>query len=237
AINSLLTMDNEGKYELIIINDGSTNISTLKILKEIENRGLLVINQKNKGLSAARNEGIKIAKGKYILPLDSDNKIKTDHLLSSIEVLENNPQIGVVYGNAEYFGEKKGLWKNKPFDILELLKVNYIDACAIFRKSIWEEVGGYDEKMLLGSEDWDFWIRIAMRGWRFHYVNEVLFEYRVRKDSMVNTITRPNYEAIKKYIFSKPEYKLAKAWIEQKEKMEDKKWLFKQFLRLLFKIK
>lgn len=208
AINSIEQHPIHSIYEIIIINDGSTDQQTLNILQYLEKKGYRIIHQENKGLGAARNSGIKVAKGQYILPLDSDNKIRICYLDKSIKILDQNPNIGVVYGDAQYFGKRQGRWRIPEFDLLTLFRENYIDACAVFRKSIWESINGYDEKMpYMGSEDWDFWMRIALKGWDFHHLKKITFDYRVRKNSMVNTVTKVNQYKIDDYIFSKPEYK------------------------------
>jgi hypothetical protein len=73
-----------------------------------------------------------------------------------------------------------------------LLNWNFIDACAIFRKTAWERCGGYDEKMpSQGFEDWDFWCRVALNGGAFYHVAEILFDYRIREDSMSSTMGTP----------------------------------------------
>jgi hypothetical protein len=73
-------------------------------------------------------------------------------------------------------------------------------------------LNGYDENPIMryGWEDWDFWMRAVMQGWEFHYVPEVLFDYRVRNNSMIQTDTKPNMEKLNDYIFSKPSYYLAR---------------------------
>ncbi|NJL77040.1 MAG: glycosyltransferase [Saprospiraceae bacterium] len=211
AVASVKLYSGARQVEIIIVNDGSTDDYTKAVLQELSNEGCRVIHQENKGLGAARNTGIRNATGRYILPLDSDNKIYSDYIDKSIAVLDATPTIGVVYGDAMYFGGKAGRWIVGDFEIRKLFDFNFIDACAVYRKQIWEELGGYDENMpAMGSEDWEFWMRVAMRGWQFYYIPEVLFEYRVRGDSMVHQDTKPNYDKIVEYIFSKPEYRLAK---------------------------
>ena len=86
-----------------------------------------------------------------------------------------------------------------------LLISNYIDACAIVRRSAWADLGGYDAHMpIMGFEDWDFWLRMVNGGWKLHYLPELSFHYRVREGSMISD-TNTHWETLKDYIFSKPE--------------------------------
>ncbi len=200
AIESIETAKDKYPLEIIIINDGSTDLNTIKILKNLENKGYNVLNQKNGGLGNARNEGIKIAKGKYILPLDSDNKLEKPYLNDVIEFLEKNPEIDIVYGNALEFGDKTGNWIMSDFNLQHLLLSNFIDACAIYKKSVWSKNKGYDEKMpIMGYEDWDFWINSSLNNFKFHHHNDICFQYRVLNNSMLRTISNDGIELIYKY--------------------------------------
>ena len=172
-------------YELIIINDGSTDLQTREILKNLESKGYKVINQENKGVSAARNTGIAAAAGKYILPLDADDEIYPSYLQSAVNLLEKNPDIGVVYGRAEFFGARDGEWKLPKFDVQNLLIYNYIYISAVYRKDIWTECGGYDSGMD-EWEDWDFWISVAEKGWKFVQLEELVFRYRIHESSKMH---------------------------------------------------
>jgi glycosyltransferase involved in cell wall biosynthesis len=193
-------------YEIVIINDGSTTETTLDVLNDLRDCGYNVIDIENQGLANARNHGIAIASGRYILPLDSDNKIRPDYMRKGIEILDRCPQVGVVYGDMELFGEMKGIWSLPDFDLYRLMLGNYIDACAIFRKQIWQECGGYDTNIpdKLGYEDWEFWLRVAKQGWQFHHIPEVMFDYRTRSDSMVQECKQPaNQKRLVQYICAK----------------------------------
>ncbi len=174
-------------YEIIIINDGSTDAYTIQVLRELESRGYNVVNQANQGLGASRNNGIRISRGRYILPLDADNRIRAEYIPKGVKILDEYPGVSVVYGKPAYFGEVEispSLQVTK-FSLRKLLNGNFIDACALFRKSAWEECGGYDVHMpFQGVEDWDFWITLAIRGHGFHFIDEILFDYRVRPNSM-----------------------------------------------------
>lgn len=184
--------------EVIIINDGSTSAETLSHLKRYEVAGFTIIHQENKGLAEARNTGIRHSKGKYILPLDADNKIRFTVVLKAIQLMEADESISVVYGDAEYFGEKKGLWKAGPFNLQKLMISNYIDACALIRKSVFEKLGGYDAQMKYsGWEDWELWLRISFNNHVIYYLEEIFFDYRYLETSMSKSLyknyQKPNY--------------------------------------------
>lgn len=210
ALESLEKCD-KSLFETIIINDGSTDSYTNKILQDLSAQGFFVIFQKNMGLAEARNNGIKSAKGKYILPLDSDNKIRPEYLTQSLEVFEKYEDVAVVYGNAAYFGDKQGILKPGSFTLQRLMLRNYIDACAVIKKSIIEEAGYYDTMRFMGLEDWDMWLRIAFANYKFHYIDQVLFDYRVSKKSMITELTFDirKRNAIEEYFLNKYSDKLS----------------------------
>lgn len=169
--------------EIIIVDDGSHDDS-IKIGQRLSEKYPIVkaIQQKNQGPAAARNNGIKIATGNFILPLDADDLISTNYI--SRAVLEfHDETVSLVYCNAEFFGEKTGEWKLKPFSLSSLVLDNMIFCSAIFRKKDWEAVGGYDERMTWGWEDWEFWISLLKNGGRVVKLPIIGFFYRVRKNS------------------------------------------------------
>jgi glycosyltransferase involved in cell wall biosynthesis len=191
--------------EVIIVDDGSTDPITLELLKDLEKSQYLVMRQPNRGVGAARNAGIRVAQGDFILPVDDDNRIRRPYLAEGPTLLDRDQSVGVVYGDAEYFGERTGRWRVPQFDLVRLVDANFIDACALFRKRVWEDLGGYDEHMPhMGWEDWDFWLRAAIRGWRFVHLQEVTFDYRVRAGSMLTEVNK-HKTVMDSYLFSKKE--------------------------------
>lgn len=195
--------------EIIIVNDGSTDFETLTLLKQYELEGVKVLHQQNKGLGAARNAGILNATCDYILPLDSDNKIRPEYIDASIAILDQSAFISVVYGRPQFFGDSDKQPLIGKFNLQRIMVENYIDACAVFRKSDWKELGGYDENMpFMGAEDWEFWLRFGFAGKQFHFIDEVLFDYRVRSESMLRTTTSPRIFQIKEYMCAKHPYYL-----------------------------
>lgn len=187
AIASVETCDKR-LFEIIIVNDGSTDVFTQQVLRQLECEGYNVINQSNQGLASSRNTAISMAKGSFILPLDADNRIRANYIVKGLDIFEKHPDVSVVYGKPEFCGDlsARKLWTVAEFDFERLLDGNYIDACALFRKSVWEKWGGYDPNMpVAGLEDWDFWVRLAERGEHFYFLDEVLFDYRVCRNSMI----------------------------------------------------
>ena len=173
--------------ELIIVNDGSTEARTLEIIALLKAAGYFVIDQENMGLSAARNAAIRIARGRYILPLDDDNRLTAGFISDAVAILDSQAAIGVVYGYRNEFGLRNGVVQVKEFDLPDILNENYIDACALFRKKIWLDCGGYDASMSL-MEDWELWIHAAELGWAFSRIPRVTFDYRVRPDSLISAV-------------------------------------------------
>lgn len=172
--------------ELIVVDDGSTDDRTRTEMEKLCGHGIRVIRQENNGLAAARNAAIAASIGKYLLPLDADNHLRAAYIERGVQILDANPKVGVVYGDAEYFGTRGGRRRVGPFDASRLLAGNYIDACAVYRRSIWEQNGGYDGTMpAQGFEDWDFWLGALEHGWQFRYIPEVFFEYRQATESMI----------------------------------------------------
>lgn len=203
-------------YELIIVNDGSTEESTLNALAEVEKRGYRVLHKPNGGLPSARNAGIEVARGKYILPLDADNKINTEFIKEACRIFEEFPEVDVVYSDAQYFGDKNELWKVGDFNLQKLMIHNYIDACALVRKSVYAELGVYDTAFVGGFEDWEMWLRIAFDNRKFYYWDQVGFHYRVADNSMSKQFVK-NYErrnTLIRYIHQKYPSKMGHCYID-----------------------
>ena len=214
AVASVINLKRDD-VELIVVDDGSTDPRTQQEMERLATQaGIQVIRQKNQGLAAARNSAIRVAQGTYILPLDADNRIRAAYLDHGIRILDRQSEIGVVYGDAEYFGERTGRWVVCDFEKEHLLAWNCIDACAVYRRVIWEQNQGYDGKMpVQGLEDWDFWLGAYAHGWQFAYVPEILFDYRVAGESMI-TRTHGMEPVLEQYIATKHALLFRQAWLQ-----------------------
>ena len=172
-----------GRFEVLVLDDGSTCPESLEVLSRLREAGYEVSRQENGGLSKARNTLIRRAKGRFILPLDADNKLVPGFIERALRAFDDDPGLGVVYGDRRLFGAASGVVVVPDFDPLDNLNGNEIDACAVYRREVWEDVGGYDEQLRC-LEDWEFWVHAGKRGWRFWHLSGVAFEYRVRPGSL-----------------------------------------------------
>jgi glycosyltransferase involved in cell wall biosynthesis len=226
--------------ELIVVDDGSTDERTRKEMETLSALGIKVIRQDNKGLGAARNAGISASWGEYIFPLDADDRVRPGWIDAGINTLDRNPQVGVIYGDAQCFGTQTDRWIVGPFDGEMLLNRNFIHCSALFRRSIWEQNGGYETHMpVQGLEDWDFWLGAHENGWRFVYLPEILFDYRRTGHSMI-TRAAGFEDELNEFVAKKHGVLYGRAWrsllIEQQSiKMERQsvKWTIRNLGRLL----
>ena len=170
-------------WECIVIDDGSTDASS-QIASEYVTKDsrFKLIQQRNLGVSIARNNGIEAAKGEYILPLDADDLIASTYIEKAVNVLESDDSVKLVYCKADFFGEKKGHF-NLDYSYEKLLWYNEIFNCAMYRKSDFIKTGGYAKNMQKGYEDWDFWLSFLTKNDKVVRLDETLFFYRIKKES------------------------------------------------------
>lgn len=170
-------------FEVIVMDDGSQD-SSLQIAKAYAQKDtrIKVYTQQNKGVCAARNRAISLAKGELILPVDADNIITPEFLRKAVEVIIQDGNIKVVSPRANFLGDRSGEWILPPFSLNLLARKNIMDTCALYRKADWERVKGYCTE-IIAREDWDFWISILKDGGKVIKLPKVSLYYRVRKSS------------------------------------------------------
>jgi glycosyltransferase involved in cell wall biosynthesis len=171
-------------WEILIVDDGSPD-DTAAVATSLaaEHGRIRLIRQANAGPASARNTGFREARGRYILPLDADDRILPSMLADTVAALDAHADRGFAYTDYRFFGDVERTVRTPDFDVDMLCRSNYITVCSLMRRTTWEAVGGYDPSMARGYEDWDFWLSCAERGISGVRVPEVLFEYRVRPGS------------------------------------------------------
>ncbi|MGG7033615.1 MAG: glycosyltransferase family 2 protein [Flavobacterium sp.] len=188
-------------WECIIVNDGSPdNTGTIAQRWCKNDSRFKYIYQKNFGVSSARNLGISKAGGEFILPLDADDKISPDYIELAVINFQKDNTLKLVYCKAQKFGEEEGVWDLKPFSLFNLSQKNMIFCSSLFRKNEWERVGGYDENMISGIEDWEFWIAILKGGGAVKCLNIQGFYYRVKSVSRHKQFDECNEKHLLEYM-------------------------------------
>jgi len=186
--------------EVIVVDDGSDD-ATKALLSALGDR-VILISQENKGLSAARNTGIRNSSGDYVLPLDADDYLHPDFIKLCMDELSavNNKIFVFTYLNC--FGDTVGVLE-KTYNRLDQLFVNQLPYCMLYPKQAWRELGGYDEDMRLGYEDWEFNIRLGIHGYVGVVVKRPLFNYRVSSSGMLKSVSGNRHGMLWAYIQKK----------------------------------
>nr|WP_315217628.1 glycosyltransferase family A protein [uncultured Flavobacterium sp.] len=200
ALQSVLDQTYE-HWECIIVNDGSPDHT-----EEIANKWIakdsrfLYLYKVNGGLSSARNAGIAMAKGGFILPLDADDRISNQYVVLALNAFERDNSLKVVYCKAEKFGNESGIWDLPLFSMKGIATQNMIFCSSMYRKSEWERVGGYDMNMINGFEDWEFWIALLKNGGNVKCVDCIGFYYRMKPNSMIQVLDKEKKKKLHEYM-------------------------------------
>lgn len=187
--------------EIIIVNDGSLdNTAEIASLLQLKYPGIQILTQENKGLYAARNYGIQSAVGKYIIPLDADDKLDKT-MVEKCTTLAEQSHADIVYSGYQAFGDSTQFHLWKPFTQSNPLYRTPCSATSLYKRNAWKTIGGYKQNMIDGYEDWEFWVNNYKHNFIFQDIPEKLFLYRVKETSMFT-------EAMKKDPYLKAKIKM-----------------------------
>ncbi len=206
TVKSLLGL-NYPEFEIILVDDGSTDgafVSKLDQWGQKDSR-IRVYHKTNSGLPGARNYGALKADGAYLAFCDADDLLQARTVAAAVEALESHPDLAFVSPILRYFGDIRGVWGPQDLYLPTILAENQVHAGLVIRRSVFEDLKGYDESFVFGWEDWDFAIRLAKAG----YLGEVLpvegYIYRVHNSSMVRTTTYERRVMMYKQLWRKHE--------------------------------
>ena len=218
TLNSIINQTWNNK-EIILVNDGSTDKETLHVINNFkEIPGILVINQPNLGLPAARNAGAYSSNGEYLFFIDSDDWVELDSLRLMYEFLKANKDAAFVYSDIVLEGKVSKVIK-KEYNFFEQLFLNQLPYSIFIPKKKWIKFGGYDEDMTLGYEDWEFNIRLGASKNYGKRLSKPLFHYNVSDSGMLISKSSRHHAQIVHYIIKKnPELynfkKIFKIWLK-----------------------
>ncbi|MEZ5175704.1 MAG: glycosyltransferase [Acidimicrobiia bacterium] len=174
----------DGDLDAIIVDDGSTEQATIDILSSLDLPRVRVMRQPNRGLPAARNTGIAATDAEFVVTLDADDMLTPSYVHTLVGALETHPEAGYAHCWAELFGDFEAIWATRRPNPYQLMLTNSVVGCVLMRRHVWAAVGGYDESLRSGNEDWDLWIRLGAAGWHGTRIPEPLFRYRKHGVSM-----------------------------------------------------
>ena len=197
-------------FEFIIIDDGSKD-SSKSIIESYSDPRINLISRENKGLTPSLNEGLKLARGKYIARMDADDVATPWRLEKQVEFLDSNPEIGlcgswaiIINEEGEKIGEYKLPTTKKRLKRVMFWHNPFIHPSIMFRKEIIQLVGFYNEKIKY-AQDYEYWSRI-IRIFPGANLPEFLMKYRIVKKSMTRKSNLPmRWEGVKirmKYLFN-----------------------------------
>ena len=196
ALDSVLSQTYT-EWECIIINDGSPD-NTEEIALSYCKRDIRFkyFYKENGGHGSARNYGIKNSTGKYIMPLDADDKIESTYISKAVEEIESDTNIKLVTGQVQYFGDLNEKVIVPVYNLRSYLTVNYISISSLFRRSDFDKAKGFDETML-AFEDWDLFIKILKWGGKVSQLPNTGLFYRRKNGSMFHTVSNDKSKALK----------------------------------------
>jgi glycosyltransferase involved in cell wall biosynthesis len=191
AVESVLAQTCQD-FEILIVDDGSTDPETVRLLDDYVRPRTTVYRTPNRGLAAARNFLVHRARGEYLCALDADDRLHPEYLEKTAAALDEDGSLGFVSTRLQAFGADTRVWPDDTrCDLVTLLCDDPVHCAALVRRSAVLAVGGYDERMPhQGHEDWDLWISLIETGHPGIILDDVLFFYRRRPGSMCDTCTR-----------------------------------------------
>ena len=219
AVESVLSQSMPD-FELIIVNDGSTD-QTEQVVLSYQDSRITYVSQQNRGLSGARNTGIRQASGDYLTYLDSDDAFFPQKLAVLSKALEN-PEIGFAAGQAlpiDEHGQPIGKLFDKglPDPIDHMLLGNPRHVGSVLLRRSWQERAGFFDESLRSYEDWDMWLRLIRLGCRMEWVPSPVSLYRFHTAQMTRIgkqMTTATFNVLDK-IYAEPD--LPASWLALKD--------------------
>ena len=189
--------------ELVVVDDGSDDVFTRHALAAEGERGRRILRCNNRGVSAARNIGISVTTAPLLVMLDADDLLDPTYLQKAAQRLADDSSLSFVSSGMESFGLLDGVWYPPEPSLLNCLTGKVVHSSSMFRRNVWEAVGGFDERFK-GHEEVEFWTAVSSAGFRGAVLQEPLLKYRVRTGSLYQWATASGtHEALMARIYAK----------------------------------
>ncbi len=163
--------------ELVVVDDGSTDTQTAAELRWLEQSGVVVVRQPNRGVALARMAGLEHTSAPYVFPLDADDRLAGDVLHELADALDANLSLAAAWGDTQAFGTIDWVFPTwRCLDPWLVTYVNRLPVSCLYRRTALLECSGWS--LAEGYEDWDLWFRLAAKGWGGTHIGRVHLEYR-----------------------------------------------------------
>ncbi len=192
--------------EIVILDVGSDD-NTWEVAQQMagENTGIPVLMERlpNVGPSLARNRGVAMTRGEFLLFLDADDYLSPEYLEKTVPILAANPRASLVYVDSQMFGDQTGRWSLGPYDFKRLCRENMFHYCALLRREAFDQVGGFDEENFGYYEDWELWIRLGKHGWDAIQLHEPLFFYQSHYNTSLMSYSKRLNKIYRAYVVNR----------------------------------
>jgi len=198
AVDSALAQRG-AEVSVVVVQDGSTDGETPAACDACSGERVLVIHQENRGLPAARNRGALVADSEYLVFLDADDWLEPEFVSKLAAAMDRDPDqetISHAYCQERLVERGTGIWKVPDWDPVLMMITNLHPVTTLVRRDRFQAVGGFDESMRFGYEDWDLWLKFVERGWRGVRVAEPLFTWRRHSQTTMIMNVIKDHEAL-----------------------------------------
>jgi glycosyltransferase involved in cell wall biosynthesis len=191
---TLASLSAQEPHELVVVDDGSDDRETVRVLAALEAEGVRVVRRENGGLGAARTTGLDATQAPLVYPLDADDRLEPGALAAMANALDGNPALGFAWGDYVLFGDQSGRYRSPDRWLpWTLTYVNPYPVSSMFRREVLERAGGWVGR---AYEDWDLWLRLIGQGVEGARVDRIVYRRRLHGESRLLVQARRRHQEL-----------------------------------------